>query len=92
MHHHAEAEHQNDGVHGERDGAGAVQEVENAVIAEVDQQRIDGGVARFPQPHEDAVDDGAAGVGDVERRQPDHDSEDVRRVVQPLHVPEKRYP
>ena len=92
MHYHAEAEHQDDGVHRECDGAGAVQDVENAVIAEVDQQRVGGGVTRFPQSDKDAVDDGAAGVGDVERHQADHDAEDVRRVVQSLHVPEKRHP
>ena len=82
MCHHAEAEHQDDGVHRECDGAGAVQDVENAVIAEVDQQRVGGGVTRFPQSDKDAVDDGTAGVGDVERHQADHDAEDVRRVVQ----------
>ena len=42
MHDHAEAEHQDDRVHIKGDGVRSVQDIENTVIAEIDNQRIDG--------------------------------------------------
>ena len=42
MQNHSEAEHQNDCVHIESDGVCPVQYIKDTVIAEVDDQRIDG--------------------------------------------------
>ena len=73
VHDHAEAEHEDDRLHVERDGAGAEEGVERAVIAEVDEQRIDRVITCLPQPDKDIVDDGAARVGDIERDEPHGD-------------------
>ena len=54
--------------------------VERAVIAEVDEQRIDRVIACLPQPDKDIVDDGAARVGDIERDEPHGDGKDLVRI------------
>ena len=80
MHDHAEAEYEDDRLYVERDGAGEEEGVERAVIAEVDEQRIDRVIACLPQPDKDIVDDGAARVGDIERDEPHGDGKDLVRI------------
>lgn len=66
---HTEAEHQNYRVHCKRYGACTVQDVENAVIAEVDNKRIYRVIFRFAKPYKDVVNNGATCIRNIKRNE-----------------------
>ena len=92
MHDHAEAEHQDDRVHLKGDGVRSVQDIENTVIAEIDNQRIDGIVARFAQADEDVVDDGTPRISDIEGRKFYDDGKYLIRISEILRITEEGRP
>ncbi len=92
VHHHTKAEHQNYCVHRKCYGMGAVQDIENTVIAEVDDKRIDGIIAGFAKPHKDVVNNGAARIRNIKRNELYNDTENLAGVFKPLCIAEERYP
>ncbi len=69
MHHHTKAEHQNYRVHRKCDYTCAVQDIENTVVAEVDNQRIYRVIAGFAKPDKDIVNNGAARIRNIKRNE-----------------------
>ena len=92
MHRHAEAEHQNYRVHRKCDYTCAVQDIENTVVAEVDNKRIDGIIAGFAKPHKDVVDNCTARIRNIKRNELYNDTENFTRILKSLRIAEKRRP
>lgn len=92
MHYHTESEHENNRVHIEVNGFGQVQDIENAVVSEIDDQRVDSVVFRFSHTDKNVVDDGAACISDVEGDKLHDDQEDLLGILQVLSISEKRCP
>lgn len=92
VHHHTKAEHQNYCVHRKCYGMGAVQDIENTVIAEVDNKRIDGIIAGFAKPHKDVVDNCTARIRNIKRNELYNDTENFARILKSLRTAEKRHP
>lgn len=92
MYDHAEAEHQDDRVHIKCNGVCPVQNVENAVVSEIDEQGIDGVVPRLTQADKDIVDDYTAGVCNIKGCKPDDNGKDLVRISEILRITKKRRP
>ena len=92
MHYHTEAEHQDDCVHIKGDYTCAVQDIENTVVAEVDNKRIDGIIAGFAKPHKDVVDNCTARIRNIKRNELYNDTENFTRILKSLRTAEKRRP
>ena len=92
MHDHTEAEHQDDCVHIKGDGVCQVQNIENTVIAEVDDKRIDGIIFCPAQADEDIVDDGTARIRDIKGRKLYDDGKYLLCISEILSITEKRSP
>ena len=71
---------------------GAVQDIENTVVAEVDNKRIDGIIARFAKPHKDIVDNDAARICDIKRNELYNDIKNFFCIFKPLSIAEERCP
>ena len=84
VHHHTEAEHQNYRVHRKCYGMGVVQDIENTVIAEVYDKRIDCIVFRFAQPDKYIVDNGAARIRNIKRNELYNNTENLAGIFKPL--------
>ena len=92
VHRHVEAEHQNYRVHRKCDYTCAVQDIENTVVAEVDNKRIDGIIAGFAKPHKDVVDNCTARIRNIKRNELYNDTENFTRILKSLRTAEKRRP
>lgn len=92
MCHHAEAEHQNYRVHRKCDYTCAVQDIENTVVAEVDNKRIDGIIAGSAKPHKDVVDNCTARIRNIKRNKLYNDTENLSCILKPLRITEERCP
>lgn len=92
MYDHAEAEHQNDLVHVKCDGVCTVQNIENTIIAKIDDQRIDGVVARFAQADEDTIDNGTPRIRNIEGSEFNNNRENLIRIFKMLCITEEWSP
>ena len=92
MCHHAEAEHQNYRVPRKCDYTCAVQDIENTVVAEVDNKRIDGIIAGFAKPHKDVVDNCTARIRNIKRNMLYNDTENLSCILKPLRIAEEWCP
>lgn len=62
MHRHAEAEHQNYRVHVKCNGVRAIKYIKDAIVAEIDNERIDGVIACFSKTDKDIIDNCTARI------------------------------
>ena len=90
MHRHAEAEHQNYRVHRKCDYTCAVQDIENTVVAEIDNERINGVIACFSKTDKDIIDNCTARIRNIKRNELYNDTEDFARILKSLRIAEKR--
>ena len=92
MHRHAEAEHQNYRVHVKCNGVRAIKYIKDAIVAEIDNERIDGVIACFSKTDKDIIDNCTARIRNIKGNELYYDTEDFARILKSLRTAEKRRP
>ena len=92
VHRHAEAEHQNYRVHVKCNGVRAIKYIKDAIVAEIDNERIDGVIACFSKTDKDIIDNCTARIRNIKRNELYYDTEDFARILKSLRTAEKRRP
>ena len=89
---HTETEHTYYDVHRENNRIGKIENIKNAVIQEIDYQRIDGIVQSFSQAYKDIIYDCAACIRDIKRDKSDNYRKYFLRILKLFRIKEKRRP
>lgn len=92
MHRHAEAEHQNYRVHVKCNGVRAIKYIKDAIVAEIDNERIDGVIACFSKTDKDIIDNCTARIRNIKRNELYYDTENFTRILKSLRIAKKRRP
>ena len=92
MNNHAKAEHDNNRVHTEFDSVYTVQHIEDSVITDIYDQRVDCIIYRFANPDKNIINDGTASICDIEWYKLYNNHEDIICVLQALRITKERQP